>query len=71
MDDNRLPIWTIYDSPSDYPGKVVVRLFMNDTPTKTGYVADSLATARAFIPQGLVRMERHPEDDPTILETWF
>jgi len=31
---------------------------------------ESLQAARALVPAGMVRLERSPGDDPTIVETW-
>lgn len=40
-------------------------------PHETFFECDSLEEARAKVPEGLYRMERHPQDDPVIVETWF
>jgi hypothetical protein len=67
-----LKIWTIYENPSDYPGKFVVRVWEDDGPEQEpAAVVDSLAQARAAIPGGLMPFKRHPGDDPTIVETWL
>ncbi len=72
-------MWTIFWNPSDYPGKFVVRGFASNAapphdpivaPEPTA-VVDTLEEARAAVPAGLVRTERHPEDDPVIVETWL
>lgn len=76
---NELPIWTIYENPSDYPGKFVVRrgavmqggtYYLDPAPS---FVGDSLAEARASLPheRGLVRMSRSPGDAPQIVEVWL
>lgn len=75
-----LPIFTmrafaIYENPSDYPGRYVVRgatiapgSITNDAePTA---VVDTLDAARAAIPADLVRLDRDPADDPVIVEVW-
>jgi hypothetical protein len=72
-----LVIWTIYDSPRDYPGKHVLRGWA--VPGEDGALSrsldrtvhGSLAEARAALPDGLVRLDRHPSDDPCIVETWL
>ncbi len=67
-----MEIYTVYNSPKDYPGKVVVRKFIGEQPSPEPLcVEDTLEEARKKIPAGLVRMDRMPEDDSVILETWF
>lgn len=71
-----LPMFTIYRNPSDFPGKVVVReqalrgphLLMSPDPMA---ITDSIEAARQVIPRGMVRIPRHPMDDPVIVETWL
>lgn len=66
------PIWTVYENPTDFPGKFVARLWDLDQPTDQIKVADTLREIRAeLMPLGLHRLERQPEDDPHILETWL
>lgn len=69
------PIFTVYFSPKDFPGKYVVRLFDADKPLRFITVSDTLDDARAGIPQGpplgFHRMVRSPIDDPAIVETWL
>ena len=69
------PIFTVYFSPKDFPGKYVVRLFDADKPLRLITVSDTLEQARATIPQGpplgFAHMTRSPEDDPVIVETWL
>ena len=68
-------MYTIYDSPTDYPGKFVVRRWEIDkgpaVPKETLAVKDSLIEARLAVPVGLVRVDRSPGDDPVIVETWL
>ena len=70
-----LRMWTIYESPRDYPGRFVVRGWTvqrepvpDELPTA---VVDTLAAARRHVPVGLFRLDRDPDDDPTIVETWL
>lgn len=72
-----LPMWVIYASPKDYPGRIVVREWRimrggeqvaMATPTAT---VRSLTEARQAIPPGLVRMDRMQGDDPVIVEVWL
>jgi hypothetical protein len=69
-------MWTIYDSPADHPLGFVVREWRIDgkgTPLAGELTCclDTLETARAAVPPGLIRLERNGEDDPTIVETWI
>jgi hypothetical protein len=70
-----LTIWTIYDHPRDYPHGYVIRPWTigNKGPMVPGEAATAadLDTARTLIPDGLYRMERAPDDDPAIIETWM
>lgn len=69
------PVFTIYSSPTDFPGKFVVRLFDGPKPLRLITISDTLEDARRTIPQGpplgFVRTERHPNDDPVIVESWI
>jgi hypothetical protein len=70
-----LSIWTIYDSPSDYPGQFVARCFISDaigvTPTGVALFAGTLGAVRAMLPPGLHRIPRYEQDDPKIVEVWL
>lgn len=71
--------WVIYDHPADYPDHFVVRAWRIETgrdplPGHTAHLADTLEEARELVPiqrLGLVRLERSPDDDATIVETWI
>lgn len=73
----RINIWTVYDSPADYPGMYVVRhshiandgrVIMDARPL---IVADSYAGAKASIPIGLQCVPRDLYDEPQIREIWI
>jgi hypothetical protein len=66
-----MPIWAIYFNPKDYPGKFVLRKWINDIPTDEVYTADSLDEIRMKVPLGLMCIKRYPQDDPVIVETWI
>lgn len=66
-----IEIYTIYENPSDYPGKFVMRKFIGDKPTNDHIISDTLEQIRKSVPHGLVRFDRHPADDVTVIETWF
>ena len=66
-----MPIIMIFESPEDYPGKYVARVFDVDKPTNLAAVADTYEELLEAIPTGqMLRMERAPNDDPAIVETW-
>jgi len=65
-----LEIWTIYDSPIDLPGRFVARKWVLDRPTDKLLQDRTLEGLREKLPQGLVRLDRSPQDDPKIIETW-
>lgn len=66
-----LPMWTIYASPMDCPGRFLVRLFIDSAPTLRSWIALTIGEARSTIPQGLYRLDRSPEDHPSVVETWL
>lgn len=69
--------YCIYKSPSDYPGQFVVRKWTIGAGTLTPSmephgIYDTLDEARESIPlTHRVCVQRSPEDDPVILETWL
>lgn len=66
-----LELWTVYESPIDLPGRFVARKWLLDRPTNELLQDKTLDGLREKLPQGLMRMERSPQDDPKIVETWF
>ena len=79
-----LSVYTIFDAPREAPDFIVVRPFHAQPdgsilPDQNavgfrieGDKALALQRARAFCAQrGLSRIDRHPSDDPTIVETWL
>lgn len=73
--DDSLHIWIIYESPEDFPGLFAAREWWQEgvesVASDVVHTATTLEGIRALIPQGLYRMPRHPEDVPTIVESWF
>lgn len=67
----RLPLICIYNNPSDYPGKYVARLWDVDKPTNMVAIAESLEEIREAKPPEMMIMDRMPNDDPVIVETWI
>lgn len=70
-----LPMWTVYNRPSDYPDQFVVRLGLIRKPEPAALHAvilgPTLDDVRSRIPFGLHRMDRDPNDEPCIVEVWF
>jgi hypothetical protein len=74
-----LPIYVVTKNPKDYPGKYVVRVqFPTKDPRRPVAVGPVIAVAnslrearRALDPLPVVRMQRHPDDDAVIVETWL
>jgi hypothetical protein len=67
------PMWTIYDSPIDCPGKFVVRVWYGTVSEPTSTTHDTLDDARESITArgGSASFARAPEDSPSIVETWI
>lgn len=73
--NDTLSMWTVYKSPTDFPGLFVARRFDiaagEACPTDIRAVASTLALVRELIPQGLHCMQRDESDEPQIVETWI
>jgi hypothetical protein len=69
-----LEMFVVYFNTQDYPSRYVVRrwLCVAPEPRPTADVQDfaTLEEARASLSPTLCRLERHPNDDPVIVETW-
>lgn len=67
-----LAIYVVYCSPSDYPGKYVVRRWVGErADPRPLAVTDDLDAAREALPDGLICLPRRTDDDWTIVETWL
>lgn len=70
-----LSMWVIYDRPRDFPEQAVARLWdcnaAGSRPTINMILAPSLDELRRRLPPGLACVDRHPEDDPAIVEVWL
>ena len=71
-----MPSFTITDHPSDYPDYFVARMHLTSKGATTAAAfaimdrdVERLRTTLEAL--GLVKMDRSPEDDPVILETWI
>lgn len=74
-DPNVLAIWTIYQNPSDFPGKTVARcqhVIHGAAAAQGETIEGSLEALRErFRSMGLVNIGREPGDDPVIVEVWL
>lgn len=71
-----LLLFVVTDHPKDFPDKFVVRMFnvMSGECAATSYYEtyDTIQQVREKMSMhGLIRLPRHPEDDPVIVETWI
>jgi hypothetical protein len=70
-------MWTVYERPSDFPEHYVARRFEiskeGPVPSNAVVLAPDLDLLRgALMDMGLsVRLERNPEDEAQIVETWM
>lgn len=67
----KLPLITIYKSPSDFPGQHVARLYDLDKATPYHVVETSYEDIKRTIPPHMQRLERNSMDAPIIIETWL
>lgn len=70
-----LPMWTVYDHPTDYPNEFVAR---KSIVTNVVYMTDELLRQddleelrKDLAGRGLICMQRSPEDDAKIVEVWL
>lgn len=67
-----VPIIAVYDSPVDYPGQYVARLWdIRNKPTQFIIVKDNIEEIRMAIPNHMTRLGPNSMDDPDIIETWI
>ena len=70
-----LHIWTVYEHPRDFPHSYVARRFdvgpAGAVSTGDLVVAPDLESIRQQLPEGVVRMDRSPTNDPHVLESWL
>lgn len=71
-----LPMWTLYDHPSDMPEHFVLRLWdgMTCEPTRFVYPADTLDGIHEqleAIPGRFAKLRRSPADDPKIMAVYL
>jgi len=72
-----LVIYTVFDNPSDFPGKYVLRRTTQigdrqEVDVEPHLVTEVYGEIRELMEQhGLVCLSRHPSDDACIKETWL
>jgi hypothetical protein len=71
-----LSMWTVYERPRDYACGFVARRFevtgKGPTPTQMTLKCLELEPIREKLARaGLVRLDREPDDEPQIVETWL
>jgi hypothetical protein len=71
-----LSIWVIYDHPRDFPDRFIARRHVvtgsAQGPTEDIVADKSLKQLRRVMESRfLTKLDRHPSDDPTIIETWL
>lgn len=71
MKQTRIPLICIYDHPTDYPDKLIARLWDCDIPTHIVATADTLEALHEKIPSNMVRMNRDTQDHPCVMEVWI
>ena len=71
----QLPMFVVYDHPSDHPDHFIARLWTGLPEPKPIYFsvrASTIEPIRVVMDAcGLVHLDRSPSDAPTILETWI
>jgi hypothetical protein len=72
---DRLPMFVIYDHPTDFPDSYVARLWVTlPQPQSTEFVilSERIGNLRQIMEQiGFAQLARDPADDPKALETWI
>lgn len=68
----RMPMLAVYDSPEDYPGKVVARLYDLDRPTDIVLIGSAREEIQAEIRNntGMVFLLRGAEDVRSLVGVW-
>lgn len=67
----KINMFVVYNSPSDFPGLYVARLWKGVSPTEYCIAAADLTVLRSLLQKGLTRMPRDELDDPCIVEIWM
>ena len=65
------PIITIYNSPLDFPGEYVARLFDLTKATPYFCTAATLEEIRKKMPYGKTCIPRYADDPESVVESWI
>ena len=72
MSEPALAVYVVYESPKDFPGKLVVRRWLGlEADPLPLAVTEDLALARNVIPDYCTPIGVFPDDDPCIKEVWI
>lgn len=73
MSDLRIAVIAVYESPEDYPGKYVARVFDVDMPTNVVMVRDTLEEIQGDIRKNTAKefFRRGKEDVPCMIGAWI
>jgi hypothetical protein len=70
-----LSMWTVYDKPKDHPTEFIVRRFdcsaLGPVATLDAWTGSLELIRETLLQAGLIRLERHPDDEAQIVETWL
>lgn len=69
--DLNFPMIVVFFNPKDIPDKYVARVFDLDKATDTMTIRDTLEGIRETIPNRFFRIDRSPEDHPSVVEVWM
>jgi hypothetical protein len=75
MKRGALPIWTVYDKPTDHPNGFIARLYevgKGEVVVTNKMIAKPELTPirEVFLKAGLTKLKRAPGDEPRIVESW-
>lgn len=76
-DRDGLDIWVIYQNTTDFPGMFVLRKQTARSDKTIEIDSQAMVCEKIeplqnmMIDRGLVKLMRHPDDDPAIVETWL
>jgi len=71
LSDYKMPIICIYESPEDYQGMFVARLFDVNQPTNNILMRPTLEAVRMEIPDWFSLVPKSQGEDSNIVETWI
>ncbi|MDU9693968.1 hypothetical protein WKH56_08760 [Priestia sp. SB1] len=67
----QMPVIAVFYNTLDIPNKYAARLLDLNRPTNVVVIKNTLEEIRNVIPAGLTRINRQPDEHPTIVETWL